>query len=224
MIPKIIWQTYECDYKDLPPMALQCAISWQEQNPDWEYRYVSAKERADFVLNNFGDEWFNIYKSYKANVLRADLWRYMCLYINGGLYSDLDIKCNKPIEKFFDLNNNFIASEEPFGPGYSQMIFASSLKNVFLENILKNIKNKYYEKSFYNNIIEYEINEVGYVIFTNSILETIEFKKNSNMDFILYHGKEANKIHTESINHYGAGKKEKVFGKNYIAWQTEDYK
>ena len=78
--------------------------------------------------------------------------------------------------------------------------------------------------SFYNNIIEYEINEVGYVIFTNSILETIEFKKNSNMDFILYHGEAANKIHTESINHYGAGKKEKVFGKNYIAWQTEEYK
>lgn len=224
MIPKIIWQTYECDYKDLPLLALECANSWQEKNPDWEYKYVSEKERAEFVLNNFGQEWFDIYNSYKANVLRADLWRYMCLYVNGGLYSDLDILCKKSIESFFDLSNNFIVSEEPFGPGYSQMIFACEPNSIFLKNILDSIKVKYYEKNNYDNIIDYETKEVGYIIFTDSIIQTTVSKKIDKNSFILYKNKEANKIHNEAIRHYRAGTTEKVFGPNYIAWHTEEYK
>jgi len=224
MIPKIIWQTYESEYKDLPPLALECANSWQEKNPDWGYKYVSGKERAEFVLNNFGQEWFNIYNSYKANILRADLWRYMCLYINGGLYVDLDILCKESIENFFNLSHNFIASEEPGGPGYSQMIFACEPNSIFLKNIINNIKLKYYEKNNYDNIIDYETKEVGYIIFTDSIIQTTVSEKIDKNSFILYKNEEANKIHNEAVNHYRAGKKEKVFGKNYIAWQTEEYK
>ena len=224
MIPKIIWQTYESEYKDLPPLALECANSWQEKNPDWEYKNVSGKERAEFVLNNFGQEWFDIYNFYKANVLRADLWRYMCLYINGGIYSDLDIFCKKPIEDFFDLNNNFIASTDPYGAGYSQMIFASKPNSVFLKNIIDNIKIKYYEKNNYKDIIDYETKEVGYILFTKSIMQTILFEKIDKNNFMLYKDQEAKKIHSEAIKHYRAGKAEKVFGPDYIAWQTEEYK
>ena len=224
MIPKIIWQTYESEYQDLPPLALECANSWQEKNPDWEYKYVSGKERADFVLNNFGQEWFDIYNFYKANVLRADLWRYMCLYVNGGLYSDLDILCKKPIESFFDLNNNFIACKEPDGPDYSQMIFASEPNSVFLKNIINNIKTKYYEKNSYNNIIDYVTKEVGYIIFTDSITQTIDSKEINKNNFALYGDEEAKKIHNESIYHYHAGLPKKIFGPNYSAWQTGEYK
>ena len=224
MIPKIIWQTYESEYKDLPPLALECANSWQEKNPDWEYKYVSGKERAEFVLNNFGQEWFDIYNSYKTNILRADLWRYMCLSINGGLYADLDLLCKESIGHFFDLSHNFIASEDPNGPGYSQMIFASSPQNIFLENLLKDIKIKYYQKNVYSNIIDYETNEVGYIIFTNSIIQTVTSEEINKNTFILYKNQEAKKIHNKAIKHYGAGKKEKIFGTNYVAWHTEEYK
>jgi mannosyltransferase OCH1-like enzyme len=224
MIPRIIWQTYESEYKDLPPLALECANSWQEKNPDWEYKYVSGKERAEFVLNNFGQEWFDIYNSYKTNVSRADLWRYMCLYINGGLYADLDLLCIKPIKNFFDLSQNFIASEEPGGPGYSQMIFASSSKNIFLENVLNNIKIKKYEKNIYSNIIDYVTNEAGYIIFTDSIIQTTVSEKINKNTFTLYKNQEAKKIHDKLIYNYRAGKTEKIFGSNYVAWETEEYK
>jgi len=224
MIPKIIWQTYESEYQDLPPLALECANSWQEKNPDWEYKYVSGKERAKFVLNNFGQEWFDIYNSYKTNISKADLWRYLCLYINGGLYADLDILCKESIGHFFDLSHDFIASEEPNGPGYSQMIFASEANSVFLKNIINNIKTKYYEKNSYNNIIDYVTKEVGYIIFTDSIIQTVTSEEINKNTFMLYKNEEAKKIHNEAIKHYRAGKKEKVFGENYIAWQTEEYK
>ena len=226
MIPKIIWQTYESEYKDLPPLALECANSWQEKNLDWEYKYVSGKERAEFVLNNFGEEWFTIYNSYTVNVLRSTLWRYMCLYINGGFYADLDIFCKKPINSWIDLDLDFAVSKEPDNPGLTQMIFASSKKNIFLENVLKEIKQIYYinkiDNTTYNNVIDYSIYQTGYVTFSNSIFKTIMSYGVDN--FIIYSGKDSKKIHSESIYNYRAGKAEKVFGPGYIAWQTEEHK
>lgn len=226
MIPKTIWQTYESEYKDLPQKALECATSWQELNPDWEYKYVSAKERKEFVLKFFGEEWLTIYNSYTVNVLRSSLWRYMCLYIYGGFYVDLDVFCKKPINSWIDTSLDFAVSKEPGNPGLTQMIFASSKKNIFLENILNEIRNIYYfnkeNNITYNNVIDYSIYQTGYITFSNSIFKTIMFNDIDN--FIIYSGKDAEKIHFNSIYNYRAGKAEKVFGPNYIAWQTEEYK
>jgi len=217
MIPKVIWQTYECNYNKLDLKALECSSSWKNVNPEWEYRYVSGKEREEFVLKNFGKEWHKIYMSYSINVLRADLWRYMCLYINGGLYSDLDILCKKPIEYWLDINLNFAVSEEPDNPGYTQMIFASSPKNIFLKNILNDIKEQFYLNKKYSNVLDYEINEVGYIIFTKSINNTLSVNKEG---FMLYAGEDAKKIHNDSIDHYRAGNGN-IFGSDYVAWKNE---
>jgi mannosyltransferase OCH1-like enzyme len=217
MIPKIIWQTYESEYNDLPELAKDFSKTWIEKNPDWEYRYVSGKEREEFVLKNFGEEWHKIYMSYTTGVLRADLWRYMCLYINGGLYVDLDILCKKSIESWLDVRLNFAVSEEPYAPGYTQMIFASSSNNIFLKNILKDIKEQFYLNKRYTNIVDYVINEAGYFIFTNSINNTLNIQ---NDGFMLYTGEDSKKIHKDSIHHYSAGNGN-IFGSNYVAWKNE---
>lgn len=217
MIPKIIWQTYESNYEELDQKAIDYSNSFKELNPDWEYIYVSGKEREEFILKNFGKEWHNIYLSYKTNVCRADLWRYMCLYIYGGLYSDLDILCKKPIDSWLDINLNFAISEEPDSPGYTQMIFASSPNSIFLKNILNDIKEQFYLNKKYKNIVDYVINETGYFIFTNSINNTLRI---NNDGFMLYTGKESKKIHKDSIKHYRAGDGN-VFGLNYIQWKSE---
>jgi mannosyltransferase OCH1-like enzyme len=217
MIPKIIWQTYESEYKDLPELAKDFSKTWIEKNPDWEYRYVSGKEREEFVLKNFGEEWHKIYMSYTTGVLRADLWRYMCLYINGGVYADLDILCKKSIESWLDTTLNFVVSEEEPGTGYTQMLFASCPNNIFLQNILKDIKEQFYLNKKYKNIFDYEINEVGYLIFTNSINNTLNIHSDG---FMLYTGEDSKKIHQDSIQHLCAGNGN-VFGSNYVAWKNE---
>lgn len=216
IIPKIIWQTYESEYLNLDKKIKDTSSSWKKLNPEWEYNYVSEKERSKFVQEYFGDEWYNIYRSYKINVNRADLWRYMCIYINGGLYSDLDILCKKQIESWLDLNSKFVVSEEPDCPGYTQMIFAAEPNNIFLKNILKDIKEQYNLNIMYNNIKEYEAKETGYIIFNDSIIKTLKTKQDG---FVSFTEKQSKIIHEDSIHHYRAGKGG-VF-KNYKAWQTE---
>jgi mannosyltransferase OCH1-like enzyme len=217
MIPKIIWQTYECNYDELDSKALEFSYSWKKLNLEWEYRYVSGQEREEFVLKHFGEEWHKIYLSYTSGVLRADLWRYMCLYVNGGLYCDLDILCKKPIEYWLDTKLNFVVSEEPYEFGYTQMLFASSPNNIFLENVLKDIKKNFYLNRTYKDVIDYVINEAGYLIFTNSINNTLSI---NNDGFMLYNGEDSKKIHEDSIEHYRAGDGN-VFQSNYVAWKNE---
>lgn len=223
MIPKIIWQTYESEYNDLPPKALEFSDSWKKQNPDWEYKYVNAKEREEFILNNFDKEWHTIYTSYKINSMKAGLWKFMCVYLNGGLSTDLDMLCKKPIEEFFDLSKDFIASEEPLGPGYSDMIFAANKKNVILENVLNNVKKEYYEKNEYGNRVDYVANNAGYVVFTKSILETSSSENFDKNTFKIYTNDEAKKIHTDAITHYIASNNPSLFGPNYISWKRQSY-
>jgi mannosyltransferase OCH1-like enzyme len=217
MISKIIWQTYELDYKNLPKKAKDLSLSWQTLNNDWDYQYVSSKNRAKFVQEYFGDEWYTIYSSYKLNVMRADLWRYMCLYIYGGLYCDLDTLCKKSIDDWLDLNTGFMFSEEPKNPGYTQMIFASEPKNIFLQNILNLIKEEYYKNKIYKGSLDYESNQTGYAIFTKSILQTVS---SGEKNFTAFLGKDAEKIHYDCIKHYRAGNTD-VFGKKYKQWQKE---
>ena len=223
MIPKIIWQTYECDYKDLGPKTLECSLSWQNKNKDWEYKYVSAPDREKFVLDNFGEEWLTIYKSYNVNVLRATLWRYMCLYIYGGLYSDIDMVCKKPIETWLDLDLDFAVSKEPENDGLTQMLFASCPGSIFLKNILNDIKDIYYLNKkinkVYDSITDYSIYQTGYVTFTKSIFKTIE--ENNLDNFIIYTQKDAKKIHKDYTKHYRAGINQ--FDKNYVSWHKENY-
>jgi mannosyltransferase OCH1-like enzyme len=217
MIPKIIWQTYESEYIDLPVKAKEMFDSWRLQNEGWDHRYLSAKERSIFVKDNFDKEWYEIYSSYKVNVLRADLWRYMCLYIYGGLYCDLDMFCKKPIETWIDLNSKFVVSVEPNEEGYTQSIFASEPKSLFLKNLLDLIKNRYYENRQYDNVIDYETYEVGYKIFTESINKTLISKPDGFVEFL---GKDSEKIHFESISHAYAGNGN-IFDSNYQSWKTE---
>jgi len=219
MINKTIWQTYESEYDELPDKAKECVESWKSLNPDWEFKYVSGKERAIFVEEHFGEEWKNIYTSYKLDVLRSDLWRYMCLYINGGLYTDLDMICKKPIESWLKTDSKFVVSSEPNIWGYTQSIFASESSSIFLKELLISIKNKYYENITYKSVVDYEINEVGYIIFTNSILKTLEKTKEGVQEFL---GANSYIIHKESIQHYRAGNGS-IFGPAYKAWKTESF-
>ena len=40
--------------------------------------------------------------------MKSDFLRYLILYIKGGIYSDTDVRCKKPIEKWgFDPLNNY---------------------------------------------------------------------------------------------------------------------
>jgi hypothetical protein len=233
MIPKIIWQTYESEYDELPQLAKDFSKTWIEKNSDWEYRYVSGKERRNFVKNNFNEEWLEIYDSYKFNVMRSDLWRYLCIFKLGGLYVDLDTTCNIPIEDWLDITNGFVVStetEEIYSA--TQLIFAAEKENSILKNILRFIKIEYSKNIRYEDKIDYIKNNVGYEVFTKGILNYLKITNFSEPNLVIasiknnfycFSGSKSKVIHNKAITHHNAGSTD-IFGNKYTSWGKEEYK
>jgi hypothetical protein len=142
-IPKIIWQTHEWEYSDLPQNFLAATMTWKNLNPDWEYRYVSAKERESYIDSSF----INLYKMHDK-VSQADLWRYLVTYKYGGVYSDMDSICTTPLTYMLDQhqNNAELVAMPIDANGYSNNSnFAIVNSSQIMDNILKNLV-AYYKK------------------------------------------------------------------------------
>lgn len=89
MITKIIWQTHECPYPELPQLYKSNSQTWIDGFPDWEYNYHSAKDR-DIFIKDYYPEYLELYRFIKPGIYKADFWRYLIIYEFGGLYADMD--------------------------------------------------------------------------------------------------------------------------------------
>ena len=65
MIPKIIFQTHEYEYSDIPKYMFELSKSWIKLNPGYEYRYFSAKQREEYIKNKCPEIMFFYNKSNK---------------------------------------------------------------------------------------------------------------------------------------------------------------
>jgi hypothetical protein len=125
LIPRIIWQTHKWEYEDLPYPFKEHSLGWQKMNPDWEYRYVSDSMALDMIKEyskEWGEDLVEIYERiitdesfYPGNggphAHRADLWRYLTIYKYGGIYTDMDTECYKPLSKL-DLSYEFVYEKD----------------------------------------------------------------------------------------------------------------
>jgi len=111
MISKIIWQTHEWDYEDLPEIYKKTSKTWKALNPDWEYRYLNEKQRKDMIKEIY-PSFLSRYDSYYGythegknigGMLQCDLWRVLCLHEYGGVYADMDAICLGPLNGMLDL-------------------------------------------------------------------------------------------------------------------------
>ncbi|MEW5308712.1 MAG: hypothetical protein WDW38_000650 [Sanguina aurantia] len=97
-IPHIIHQVHGL-YHDGPPRQLTSMMSFKQLNP--EYIHIMWGE-AD--VNEFVDSYFpalaTTFRHLHLPVLKADLVRYLLVFTFGGVYSDMDTVCLKPIREW----------------------------------------------------------------------------------------------------------------------------
>ena len=74
--------------------------TWMDLNPEHRFELLTDGGAATYVKNNFPAESsvVNTYMALGDFILRADLIRYLALLKDGGVYNDLDVGCNKPID------------------------------------------------------------------------------------------------------------------------------
>lgn len=110
MIPKTIFQTHENDYRLLPEFIKKMIENWIVMNPGFEHIYVNSEQRREYI-KMFLPEIINKYDNLEGK-FQADIWRYLILYNNGGVYSDVDSICWSSLNNLLEdkyLNEDLIA-------------------------------------------------------------------------------------------------------------------
>lgn len=212
MIPKIIWQTYECSYEELSTEIKELTESWKNKNKNWEYRYMSSDDRDNFVLNNFDEEWFKIFNNCELGIVKANVWRCMVLYIYGGVYCDIDTICNEPIDTWTKDEYQMTCSRDDQGnlDEYCINVFASKPNSRALKDILYTLKYNIINKKINKNNV---ISLTGETVWKN-IIKDREIKYN-----VYCYKKGSNIFNGLAVTHLGPTKKWDDRG--YTQWTRE---
>ena len=76
------------------------ARTWQERNPHYRYELLTDSGAESYVRYHFADDplILDTFMNLTDKILRADFMRYLVLAAEGGVYADLDVVCQEPID------------------------------------------------------------------------------------------------------------------------------
>lgn len=105
-IPPQIWQVMftprsnETGGYDFDESLLPYTASWLAKNPDYRYTVVGTEGANRFVMKHFGDEprVLETHFGLHNHGPRSDLMRYLIMLAEGGIYSDTDVTCLRPVD------------------------------------------------------------------------------------------------------------------------------
>lgn len=193
MIPKVIYLTY----KNTPPQYV--FNNWKKLNPGYTIDFSLDKDCISFLVLNFDREIVNLFNSIPEGMYKADLWRLCKLYINGGIYADVDLVPYVSIDKLLETNYAFYSCLSKDNGSCFQAFIATFEKNPLILNfIFSFIQNKpytYLNGPCYDmyHCIKENLNIKNIIPETEYILDYIKIKINigtsitANKIINLYH-------------------------------------
>lgn len=93
-IPKKVW--YKLGPKGKNDDIREWTGSCISQNPDYRFQFMTDASADAYVEETFSSsrpDIVEVYLNLSIPILKADLLRYLLLYAEGGIWSDLDVSC-----------------------------------------------------------------------------------------------------------------------------------
>ena len=155
IIPKQIIQTWE--HKNIDSDFQKIIDSWKYNNSNYDYVLYDRNEREKFIIKHFDSNVIKAYKSIISGAYKADLFRYCYLYINGGVYIDIDTLCLNSIDKIIpdgaemvvpiDLNSTPSEGQHNLSNGFIACKPKHPVMLKCIEKIVFNVENNIIPKS-----------------------------------------------------------------------------
>lgn len=109
-IPKKIYQSWKT--KNLTGKMAELVEKTKELNPEYEYELYDDNDCREFILKHFGENYANAFDILIPGAFKCDFWRYAKLYVDGGVYVDIDMvplvpfrEIIKPTDKFLSVSD-----------------------------------------------------------------------------------------------------------------------
>lgn len=109
-IPQKIWQSWKVDALHFEERDLDRARTWARKNPSYRYELLTDYSAIPYVDQAFGCKAGglcrpDIVATYNAlndnlKIIQADLLRYIIMYVDGGLWADIDVEAIQSIRTF----------------------------------------------------------------------------------------------------------------------------
>ena len=107
LIPKKIYQSWKT--KELSGKMLQVVKQVKILNPEYDYYLYDDDDCRKFLLDNFGVNYANAFDVLIPGAFKCDFWRYAMLYVNGGVYLDIDMVPLVPFREMLDDDDEFVS-------------------------------------------------------------------------------------------------------------------
>jgi len=128
-----IMQTWKTD--KVPDRWKMSPKSIKNLMPDWNYVLMTDADNLDFVRRYFPG-YLERFKMLKYPIQRADVIRYMYLYINGGIYIDLDYELKKSLAPLLTSHSLFFVRSPNIGKCFTNSLMASDKLNKFWLSVI----------------------------------------------------------------------------------------
>lgn len=136
-IPREIFQTWKT--RDVPEHWKESQISIINHLPGWKYTLFTDEDNRKFVETHFPD-FLSTYDAFPYNIQRADAIRYMYLYMNGGVYMDLDIALQKPIDELLGDEDFYLVPSGNVSSSFTNSFMISKPKVPFWLDVIEEMK------------------------------------------------------------------------------------
>ncbi|KAL4892263.1 hypothetical protein BDV59DRAFT_202774 [Aspergillus ambiguus] len=98
VFPEKVW--HSAPHANLRDEQREWASSWTKINPFYRQELLSTYSSDTFVRAHYSQtrpDIVEVYKALSIPILRAELLRYLVIFAQGGIWSDLDVVCEKPV-------------------------------------------------------------------------------------------------------------------------------
>ncbi|PYH89275.1 hypothetical protein BO71DRAFT_403184 [Aspergillus ellipticus CBS 707.79] len=217
--PRKIWQSWKVNPFEFEERDLTVARSWTSTNPGYRYEVLTDGNDLDYVETNFGPDGFNrpdivsVYRSLTAKIIKADLLRYLVMYVDGGVYADIDVEAIRPLDRFIperydegemdliigveidepDFNDHHILGQK--SQSFCQWTFISKPRQPVMMRLVENIMDWLHELTVKQGkpIAELEldfddvISGTGPSAFTTAVLAEMSYRTGQEVTWRTFH-------------------------------------
>lgn len=113
-IPRIIHQTW---FEDITlesyPQLYRLQNTWKASG--WDYRFYTDDTARKYIQDNYPLRFVAVFDSLIPGAYKADFFRYLVLYKDGGIYVDVDVMLNANLDSFITPDLAFFAPIDAVG-------------------------------------------------------------------------------------------------------------
>lgn len=170
LINRVIHQTVE-NPQFMLPEYVENRKKMADLNPDWRLKLYFSPDREEFIRANYDSEILKAYLSidYRYGAARADFFRYLVVYAEGGLYLDIKATALKPLNNVLRTDDKFLVARWPdridgvdlTAIGQHKELEFPEYQNWFILSIQKHFALQFVIEQVLRNLHDYRPFQVG---------------------------------------------------------------